>query len=661
MKRKSLLFALTALPLFAYSQYAYLPDYNWGGNIGGTGIERANHVTTDLYGDVIVDGKFNSPTDFDIASSVNSVVNSGYFDAYISKYSPSGSLIWVKTIAANANSNESPYINSTVTDSSGNIYITGSFKGSIDFDPSPTGSRILTSNGESDIFVLKLDRNGTLVWAGNMGSDESDVGNGLTVDSQDNVYVTGSFRKTVDFDMTSGILNLTSEATDTTFIIKLDKNGTIIWGKATQGTGADGGNSVAVDSAFNVFVTGINVGITDFNPNPSSTFNLISAFEGQFFIWKLDSSGNFLNAGVTTPSNTVYPSRANKIKIDSNNNVLVAGAFYGTIDFDFGPVNNSMNAMGTGCCSDAFILKVDNDLNYIWARKMGSTVSDMAYGLALDQNNNILSTGFMVGVVVNDTSGRSENEAFIWALDPAGNQIDLEDYVGGGDDEGREITVDKAGNIYTVGTFNYNLKDMNIFNYTSKGNSDGFIFKLGNVASPVPSVLPPTAVNDVLSVSGSSSHLFNVASNDQGVSASYTIKIVSYPLFGTLTVNSNGTLTYLPNAGNPGTDSFQYTVENSNGLVSNVASAVITSGNLSTVDVVAGQKVSVYPNPADTVLFIRSFQEVDSATIFDMAGRKINEVKGSRRINVSALVAGMYVITVKMKNGKNLRQTFIKK
>lgn len=77
MKRKSLLFALTALPLFAYSQYAYLPDYNWGGNIGGTGIERANHVTTDLYGDVIVDGKFNSPTDFDISSSVNSVVNSG--------------------------------------------------------------------------------------------------------------------------------------------------------------------------------------------------------------------------------------------------------------------------------------------------------------------------------------------------------------------------------------------------------------------------------------------------------------------------------------------------------------------------------------------------------------------------------------------------------
>lgn len=659
--RKKLLLILAFLPLLAYSQHTYLPNYNWGGNIGGTGTERANNMATDLYGNVIVTGKFSSNTDFDISSTVNNTPNSGYFDAYISKYSENGSLLWAKTLAANANSAETPFINSVATDSSGNIYLTGYFKDSIDFDPSPTGTKILTSNGEADIFILKLDINGNLVWAGSIGSTAYDQGVGIAVDSQDNVYVTGSFRSTCDFDITSGVLNLTSESFNSTFIIKLDKNANMIWGKATQGTGLDEGVAIAIDSNFNVFVAGQNYGINDFDPSPATTFNLTSPMEGQVYIWKLDSSGNFLNAGVTTPSNPTYPTRVKRIKIDSNNNAVITGSFYGTIDFDFGPSNNSMTAVGAGCCSDAFVLKVDNNLNYLWSKKLGSYVSDTGFGLAIDQNNNILSSGSFVGIIVDDFSGRNEKEAFIWVLDPSGNQTDLDDYVGNGDQQAEDIAVDKAGNLITVGTFYYNIRNMDVFNYISKGESDGFVIKLGNTPNPTPQNLPPTAVSDNFTATGNGTQTFNILSNDQGVSATYTIRIISQPLYGTIVVNSNGTITYTPSGSLATSDSFKYTVENSNGLVSNVATANISNGNLSTQETKADQKLKIYPNPAESVLNIKSDSEIIDVTVFDMAGKKLIEVKGKNTINVSKLTTGVYIITVKMKNGETLRQTFIKK
>ncbi|MDH6253863.1 hypothetical protein M2347_003590 [Chryseobacterium sp. H1D6B] len=662
MKRKTLFFISIMLPMAAYSQSSYLPAYNWGGKIGGTGYDRADHVITDLYGDVLVDGKFSGNSDFGISSPANSISSSGSSDAYIAKYSGTGSLRWVKAFASNPMSNDTPYINSTATDSSGNIYITGHFNGSVDFDPSPTGTKILTSNGNADIFIAKLDRNGILVWAGSIGGAEYDRGFGITVDSQDKVYVTGSFRTTADFDITSGVFNMTSEYIDTTFILKMDKNAQLIWGKVTQGTGSDIGTSIAVDAAFNVFVTGNNYGTTDFDPSPTGTFTLSNSFAGQAYLMKLDSNGNFLNAGATTASNQSHYARSQKIKIDSNNNILIAGSFSGTSDFNFGTADNSMTSYGTYGSSDAFVLKVDNNLNYVWATKLGAQFADGAYGLAIDPNNNILTTGYFQGIIVNDYSGRYGEEVFVWALDPAGNQIGLEDYIGpGSGDQGNDIAIDKSGNIYAAGMFYTSLKDRTIFNYSSAGNSDGFLIKLGNTAYQLPANLPPTAVTDSFTQNGTGSYVLNVLTNDQGLSGTNLIRIVSYPLYGTLTLNSNGTITYTSTGSTPANDSFSYTVENSNNLVSNVATANIINGNLSVHEADANKKVRLYPNPADTTLSIMSASEILTAEIFDLSGKKLIEVKGNHTIDVSTLNGGVYILSAKTKDGEIIRQTFVKK
>lgn len=665
MKRKTLFFISIFAPIIAYSQLSYLPAYSWGGKIGGTGFDTAGHVTTDLYGDVIVDGRFSGASDFDISSTVSNLSSTGSTDAFIAKYSQNGSLKWVKSFSSNTPLEDAPYINSSATDSSGNIYVTGHFSGSADFDPSPTGTKILTSNGDADIFIAKYDRNGIFVWAGNVGGAEYDRGFGISVDSQDRVYVTGSFRTTADFDITSGVYNLTSEYIDSTFIIKMNKDGQIIWGKATQGMGSDVGTSVAVDSNFNVFVSGNNMGTNDFDPSPTGIFELTSIFSGQAYLLKLDNDGNFVNAGVTiapaspTQSNLA---RTQRVKVDSNNNVIITGTFYGTADFNFGAADNSMTSYGIYGLNDAFVLKVDNNLNYLWATKLGVQFADGANGLAIDQNNNILATGYFEGIIVNDYSGRYGEEVFVWALDPSGNQIDLEDYIGpGSGDIGNDITVDKAGNVYVCGIFDTRLKDANVFDYQSYGNNrEGFIVKLGSTQVTQPAIVPPTAVQDSFTPSGSGSFALNVLANDQGLSGINLIKIVSSPVYGTVNVNS-GAVTYTPNGSSWMNDSFSYTVENSNGLVSNVATVSLLNGNLSIDEANAVQQIKIYPNPADTTLSVISDSEILIIEIFDLSGKKLLEVKGTHLVDLSSLSTGSYIIYAKSKNGKTIREKFIKK
>ena len=95
-------------------------------------------------------------------------------------------------------------------DASGNVYVTGDYQGTADFDPS-LGTTDLTSNGNEDIFFAKYNSSGDLTWANSLGSNSNDEGYGIAVDGSGNVHVTGEFRGTVDFDPGSGTTNLNSK------------------------------------------------------------------------------------------------------------------------------------------------------------------------------------------------------------------------------------------------------------------------------------------------------------------------------------------------------------------------------------------------------------------------------------------------------------------
>src|SRR5674476_671097 len=115
------------------------------------------------------------------------------------------SLVWAKNMGGASDD----YVNSIAVDASGNVYTTGYFLGTVDFDPG-AGTYNLTSAGGYDIFISKLDASGNFVWAKNMGGASDDRGTSIAVDASGNVYTTGSFRGTADFDPGAGTYNLTS-------------------------------------------------------------------------------------------------------------------------------------------------------------------------------------------------------------------------------------------------------------------------------------------------------------------------------------------------------------------------------------------------------------------------------------------------------------------
>jgi hypothetical protein len=213
-------------------------------------------------------------------------------------------------------------------DSFGNVYTTGYFSGTADFDPGP-GTANLTGLGTKDnqnIFVSKLDSCGNYVWADCMGSTSASYANAIAMDSSGNVYTTGYFGGTGDFDPGSGTANLSSAGGRDVFVSKLDSSGNYVW---AQALGGQIGYGIAVDSSGNVYTTGYFTGTADLDPGPGTAY-LTAGDGGEIFVSKLNSSGSYVWAdriGGTTPHG---------IAVGSSGNVCTTGRLVGTADFDPG-------------------------------------------------------------------------------------------------------------------------------------------------------------------------------------------------------------------------------------------------------------------------------------------------------------------------------------
>jgi hypothetical protein len=113
---------------------------------------------------------------------------------------------------------------SIAVDATGNVYTTGYFEGTADFDPG-AGTTNLISAGNLDYFVSKLDPSGNFLWAKSIGGSSNEVGYSIAVDSSGNVYTTGYFAGTADFDPGAGTSNLTSVGGNDVFVLKLSPSG----------------------------------------------------------------------------------------------------------------------------------------------------------------------------------------------------------------------------------------------------------------------------------------------------------------------------------------------------------------------------------------------------------------------------------------------------
>ena len=454
------------------------PNFEWAKNFGGSGFEQGNGIAVDNSGNVYTIGYFAGTADFDPGPGIYSLTANGSADIFISKLDSMGNLVWARAFG----STDWDKGNSIALDNSGNIYATGFFSDTVDFDPGP-GVFNLTSVGITDIFICKLDASGNYLWAKSVGGTDYDFGISIKTDDSGNVYTTGNFLDTVDFDPGAATYSITSMGTYDIFILKLDSSGNYIWVKTFGGQEPQSVSSIDVDASGNVYTTGYFYTSADFDPGPN-VFYLISEGENDVFVSKLDSMGNFIWA---KQFGNYDEDEGLSIATDNSGNVYTTGTFKVTVDFD--PGQGGYNLISAGS-EDIFISKLDSTGSFIWAKSFGNISVEKGLDITLDNSGNIYAVGQFTGTVDFDPGpgvfnlySNGDYDLFICKLTSSGNLVWAKSMGALGVDLGGSIAVDDLNNVYTTGYFQSTVDfdpGPGVHNLTASGMGDVFILKLSN-------------------------------------------------------------------------------------------------------------------------------------------------------------------------------------
>jgi len=377
---------------------------------------------------------------------------------------------------------------SIAIDSAGNVYITGFFSGTVDFDPG-TGVDNHTSNGNWDIYLCKFDAGGNFLLARTWGSNSMDRGAGIAIDRWNNVYVVGPFQGTADFDPGPGVDNHTSNAgtMNNPFISKFDANGNFKWAR-TWGTANCGSEaySCAVDKFGNVYAVGDfceTLGVpVDFDPGNSVDNHFCN---GAFDAWivKYDSLGNY-QWGNTWGGDSYDDGPS--VAVDDGG-VYDAGMYMSlNCDFDPGAGTDIHSSNGD---IDVFINKFDLNGNHIWTKTWGGTGADDAGKIITDGAGHFYVAGYFTGTADFDPGPGTFNltgaggiaDIFISKFDTTGNFKWAETMGGAGEDKGFALTWDGGSSLFSSGYFT-GTADFDpgpgTANLTSAGSYDVFVCKL---------------------------------------------------------------------------------------------------------------------------------------------------------------------------------------
>ena len=445
--------------------------------------------------------------------------------------------MWAKALSGNVEEIQ----RGVAVDNAGNVFITGVFFGTVDFDPGPGITSITPSPYGSNAYIAKYDINGIFLWAKNIAINTSYGNNSITIDNNSDIYITGYFSgAAVDFDPGAGTANLASASgSNDIYIAKYDNSGNYLWAKAIGSIADDRGNEILINNAGNILLTGNFNNMVDFDPGAGTAF-LTSVWSQDIFFASYDASGNYLWAkGI----GGLGVEDVRDIAVDKNDNIFLTGNFAGTADFDPDAGYTGLISAGIG---DIFIAKYDPSGNYLWAKQMGSTGIDCGTAISIDTSGSIIATGTFNNTVDFDPGAGTVNligalgaSSYLEKFDSNGNYIWVKALPL--NTSNIDVLVDYCNNIYISGS------------YLSGGAATIDMDPGAGIASiSVPGGLPPPYYNIFASYDNNSNYIWSAGfgrtcyCSVAGYKASLAKDIGGYiyysgifnaPFFGTSTVD----------------------------------------------------------------------------------------------------------------------------
>jgi hypothetical protein len=514
------------------------PGIEYSTFLGGSSDDIAAGIQVNLNGNAFVVGTTQSPNFPTTAGAFRRTGATGNFsDVFVSKLNPTGTGLVYSTFIGGSNFD---WGRGLAIDAAGNAYVTGQTKSS-NF-PTTAGAFDRSFNIDTcprcgidqyDAFALKLNAAGSgLVYSTFLGGFDVDDGMAIAVDGSGNAYVAGE-TGSANFPTTAGAFDTSRNGAFDSFITKLNAAGSaLLYSSFVGGTAVEYPSRVAVDAARNVFVMG-QTSSTDFPTTPGA-FDTTANGAFDVFVTKLNSTGSALIYS-TFLGGTDFDSGGG-LAIDTAGNAYVAG---GTGSFDFPTTPGAFDTLADG--SEAFVTKLNPAGSaLVYSTLLGGTASESAGGLTLDGASNAWVTGgtssadFPVIVGAADSTHNGMTDVFVSELNANGSALLYSTYLGGSNSEvGNDIALDAAGGVYVAGhTYSIDYPTTaGAFDTVFNGDllifwGDGFVTKLGSVATPPSTPAVPAAPALAAPLNGDSppqpiTFQWNIASG----AASYTIQI----------------------------------------------------------------------------------------------------------------------------------------
>lgn len=365
--RVFLFILLLSMPYFVTAQ-------DWLLGTSSNFTSEAQDVNLDSQGNSIVTGYISGHTNFKDSFLV---ANNGNSDIYVAKLSNLGEVIWMQKFGGT----QADKGVKLAVDHQDNIIVTGSFFGNINF-----GSiNLQSANNSKDIFLVKLNPQGDVVWARKEGGNQGENAYDVAVDEQNNVVLTGQFEGVSQIGsqtFTSQINSFTNNYSFDAFLAKYDSNGIPIWSKQANSDYEDRGMALTCDAQNNIYLTG----------QFSDTLNFLGTIVtnqiyNAGFVSKISPSGNVLFFNKFAGAMAL----PYDIELNSNNEILITGDFLGTLLYFDGDV---ISQLTNPYLRRIFLIKLTNSGDYIWGKANGSNAEVSSRALVVDALNNAYIGGY---------------------------------------------------------------------------------------------------------------------------------------------------------------------------------------------------------------------------------------------------------------------------
>ena len=424
--------------------------------VGDSANDMINGLVSDSLGNVYVTGQFGGSVSFGrikLTASNTSV--------FVAKITPKGKWEWAVSVQGSSVS----VGRGIVIDKARNLFVVGSFQNRV-----VVGQTVLSSLGYNDVFVAKITPKGEWGWVVAAGGEVStDEGQSIAIDAMGDLYITGSFQGSASFGQTQ----LTSFGEKDIFVSKIDSNGQWLWARAAGGPDDDEGHSIAVDALGDVYVTGFFLGEARF---------------GELVLWDASQKAGVFVVKVSTKGEWKWSRKSGGTAYAYGQSIVVdpTGFAYLTGVFRGGHVTFGTTQLAGLGEDDIFVAKISLDGRWEWALQAGGSMVDKGHQVALDGTGSIYLTGAFSGAAsFGEKRFVSDGgfDVFISKINPVGHWLWVEHLRGVSHDEGGALSVGVGGNVHVAGYFRERLHAGDI-RFDNVGSQDGFVVTLQQNTQP---------------------------------------------------------------------------------------------------------------------------------------------------------------------------------